>query len=105
MEAEAEIDLMPNVVEEMPMSSSPTPDPMAGIGYWESPGNSPKLTRKLAANGDHVQEADFAHEQSLRLLHAHNQTCWFDLLFERSVPHLLEAIFLYTGQSIRVAIQ
>ena len=31
---------------DIPTKSPPTPDPMAGIGYWESPGNSPKLIRK-----------------------------------------------------------
>ena len=30
----------------IPTKSPPTPDPVAGIGYWESPGNSPKLIRK-----------------------------------------------------------
>ena len=32
---------------DIPTKSPPSPDPMAGIGYWESPGNSPKLSRKL----------------------------------------------------------
>ena len=45
---------------------SPSPDPMAGIGYWESPGNSPKPARKcMTGEGDHVDpEEDFAHQRS-----------------------------------------
>ena len=39
-----------------------------------------------------TQEVDSAHEQSMRLLESHS---WFDLLFERHVPHVLEKIFLY----------
>ena len=54
--------------EEVPMSSPPTPDPMAGIGYWASPGNSPKPTRKFAFNDgddeDLKDDEDFAHQRS-----------------------------------------
>ena len=37
--------------------SPPTKDPMAGIGYWESPGNSPKLNRKCPNICRSVQNA------------------------------------------------
>ena len=36
---------------DIPTKSPPTPDPMAGIGYWESPGNSPKLIRNKVVQG------------------------------------------------------
>ena len=40
------IDLMEAMEEDINVdeeASAPSPDPMAGIGYWESPGNSPEL--------------------------------------------------------------
>ena len=47
-----------NVDEE---ASAPSPDPMAGIGYWESPGNSPK---PVAAEANYDEEGDLAHQRS-----------------------------------------
>ena len=51
------IDLMEAMEEDIDVdeeaSAAHSPDPMAGIGYWESPGNSPKPARKcVAAEGD-----------------------------------------------------
>ena len=53
MDSENVLDLICEGEEEveaaMMTSPPPTPDPMAGIGYWESPGNSPKPPRKYNA--------------------------------------------------------
>ena len=35
-----------SVTDKKPGAKKANPDPMAGIGYWESPGNSPKHKRK-----------------------------------------------------------
>ena len=35
-----------SVTDKKPGAKRANPDPMAGIGYWESPGNSPKQKRK-----------------------------------------------------------
>ena len=43
------IDLMEAMEEDINVdeeTSAPSPDPMAGIGYWESPGNSPGPARR-----------------------------------------------------------
>ena len=50
-----------NVDEE---ASTPSPDPMAGIGYWESPGNSPERVIAEGVNDDPVEEGDLAHQRS-----------------------------------------
>ena len=73
MESEDVIDLMDEEEEEVEelggaMATSPPPsrDPMAGIGYWESPGNSPKPARKCKVEEEHVDDTDgdFAHQRS-----------------------------------------
>ena len=47
--------------------SPPTKDPMAGIGYWESPGNSPKLIRKCPNICRSVQNAIAAFKEDIVL--------------------------------------
>ena len=42
--------------------SPPTPDPMAGIGYWVSPGNSPKKCPKICGS---VQNAIAAFQEDV----------------------------------------
>ena len=65
------IDLMEAMEEDINVdeeASAPSPDPMAGIGYWESPGNSPEPARRRVAAGagneDSVEEGDLAHQRS-----------------------------------------
>lgn len=43
-----------SVTDKSVRAKMPYKDPMAGIGYWASPGNSPKQKRKATDNGNAV---------------------------------------------------